>query len=397
MHISMYNTWFGDCFELKNDTQKLFVDFGIHKDSPTHCPNIAGITRTRDVAHNEIGLEILKSKSSDFLLTHYHEDHFSGLLYMYHNSTVFSPPVFHTVYIPDVWSAPGSTTTISLLLLEELLKNSRLSGRSGALNLLDLIKYLCGSAKNVVLTKRGTPIAFNNSIALWPDPEKINHTAQHYYEGLLDTPGLREILLELAPIADALRDRVLWVVSSEEHFRAEQVTEVFLFIERSLSSLAERFRFVLTDEAHTKDSIRLNAFGNAISIVFHNREDSQDNYLFTGDITKGRLGKISKNYDGKYPLHDHYKYIKIPHHGTYQHYFDFSAFNPEIIMIPNGECRGKSYKITRKYCTAGSPTGLPRVYCSNCNWCAANPKQCYVTGRCVWRQIVFPDVSIPVI
>ena len=397
MHISMYNTWFGDCFELKNDTQKLFVDFGIHKDSPIHCPNIAGVTRTREVAHNEISLEIQKAKGADFLLTHYHEDHFSGLLYMYNNSAVFSSPIFNTVYIPDVWNTPNSTTTVSLLLLEELLKNSRISGHPGTPNLMELIKYLCGGAKNLILTKRGTPIAFNNSIALWPDPEKINHTAQRYYERLLERPHLREILSELTPIAIELRERVLWMVSSEEYARTEQTTNAFLSIESRLSSLSERFRFVLTDQSYTEDCIRLNKFGNTISIVFHNKENSQNNYLFTGDITKGHLNRISKNYDGKHPLHSHYKYIKIPHHGTDNHYFDFSVLHPEIIMIPNGECCNDSYKISRKYCTSCSPTGLPRVYCSNCNWCAANPGRQYATGTCILRQLVFPKISILVI
>lgn len=394
MHISMYNTWFGDCFSLENDAQKLFVDFGIHPNSPTRCPIIFGTTRTRDDAHFEIGLEIQKPPKADFLLTHYHEDHYSGLLYMYHNPKIFASPVFDTFYIPDIWSMPNSTTTISLLLLEELLKNCQLSHRSGRPNLLELVLFLCGNVNKVVLTKRGTPIAFNNSIALWPDPAEINHSAQQYYNALREQAILSEVISALTPSADALRSIVLTLVNSDEPPHIDQISREITIISENLTRLEHQLGNYFLDTAPDNSLLSLNTFGNEISIVFHNNFNTTENYLFTGDITCKHLTNITANYDAKFPLHDRYKYIKIPHHGTDKYYFDFTSFQPENIMIPNGECLTPGYQISCQYC---STSGIPKVYCSNCNWCAGNPGRRYCTGACANRQIVFPYTFIQII
>lgn len=45
---------------------------------------------------------------------------------------------------------------------------------------------------------------------------------------------------------------------------------------------------------------------------------------------------IAENYDGKLPLYEHYWCIKVPHHGTQGHYFDFSQYEPENMLISNG-------------------------------------------------------------
>lgn len=48
-------------------------------------------------------------------------------------------------------------------------------------------------------------------------------------------------------------------------------------------------------------------------------------------------------------LYDSYKFIKVPHHGTRTHYYDFLKYNPAYILISNGVVKGHenddAYKI----------------------------------------------------
>ena len=87
--IYMYNNWFGDCFRLNNHKKNIFVDFGIHHmcmhgGIRVICNNYStGGAIDRDDVHRAIAQEINKlDERPDLLITHYHLDHISGLLYM---------------------------------------------------------------------------------------------------------------------------------------------------------------------------------------------------------------------------------------------------------------------------------------------------------------------------
>ena len=85
-----------------------------------------------------------------------------------------------------------------------------------------------------------------------------------------------------------------------------------------------------------ENQINLRQFKHKISIVFQNARDGELNLLFTGDAQPEHLKMIAENYDGKLPLYEHYWCIKVPHHGTQGHYFDFSQYEPENMLISNG-------------------------------------------------------------
>lgn len=115
----MYNTWFGDCFRLKEEDKNIFVDFGIH-----HMCMRGGIPVTvnnyssggdiyRDNVHEAIAQEIVKCEERpDLLVSHYHLDHISGLLYMKSTASYHSP-IFNKVYLPNIWDLPNSKNIIA--------------------------------------------------------------------------------------------------------------------------------------------------------------------------------------------------------------------------------------------------------------------------------------------
>ena len=73
MEIRMYECGFGDCFRLREANQvDLYVDFGIHSSS------WSGNDKTN--RFDNIIADMNEKK--DFLLTHYHDDHFNGAIYM---------------------------------------------------------------------------------------------------------------------------------------------------------------------------------------------------------------------------------------------------------------------------------------------------------------------------
>ena len=82
--------------------------------------------------------------------------------------------------------------------------------------------------------------------------------------------------------------------------------------------------------------MNLRQFKHKISIILQNAHDGELNLLFTGDAQPEHMKMIAENYDGKLPLYEHYWCIKVPHHGTQGHYFDFSRYEPENMLISNG-------------------------------------------------------------
>ena len=94
-----------------------------------------------------------------------------------------------------------------------------------------------------------------------------------------------------------------------------------------------------------------------------------------------------------YPVYDSYKFIKVPHHGTRTHYYDFLKYNPAYILISNGVVKGHenddAYKIDKRYGALNA-----EHFCSNSNNCLCCMKSCnsnlYCCGKT--KNIVFPSI-----
>lgn len=81
--IEVYNAYFGDCIMLKerDDNSNLLVDFGVHFFS-----DVSSKYGKRKDLMNKIADDISRRYSNgntSLLITHFHEDHISGLIYIY--------------------------------------------------------------------------------------------------------------------------------------------------------------------------------------------------------------------------------------------------------------------------------------------------------------------------
>mgnify|MGYP000982026484 FL=1 len=380
MKVRMYNVGFGDCFCLRDRKKSLLVDFG------TNNSRIEG--RPRREIFDVIISDLSTIKSKNLLLTHFHMDHLSGLLYMMKNRD--SSLDFGKIYLPDVFSKEEMSRTLVLLLLADLLKESGLPSRQ--VSLFALVDALLENRQNLELLSRGK-IFEDKYQALWPDTDVIQRETDEVYNEICKNENLAAVMEELLNFAEKLR-RIIWSMTEEGKAQTEEEQEkislAYVYDRefrriKAIPEFKELLSFLNTNK------VNLRQFKHKISIVFQNARDGELNLLFTGDVQPGHLKMIAENYDGKLPLYEHYWCIKVPHHGTQEHYFDFSQYEPENMMISNGIHFANSKKESKELRTSPLYGGLfyipdTHMYCSNCDCC-----DCYENGcSCKEADVISP-------
>lgn len=380
MKVRMYNVGFGDCFCLRDRKKSLLVDFG------TNNSRIEG--RPRREIFDVIISDLSTINRKNLLLTHFHMDHLSGLLYMMKNRD--SSLDFGKIYLPDVFSKEEMSRTLVLLLLADLLKESGLPSRQ--VSLFALVDALLENRQNLELLSRGK-IFEDKYQALWPDTDVIQRETDKVYNEICKNENLAAVMEELLNFAEKLR-RIIWSMTEEGKAQTEEEQEkislayVYDREFRRIKAIPE-FKELLSFLNINK--VNLRQFKHKISIVFQNARDGELNLLFTGDVQPGHLKMIAENYDGKLPLYEHYWCIKVPHHGTQEHYFDFSQYEPENMMISNGIHFANSKKESKELRTSPLYGGLfyipdTHMYCSNCDCC-----DCYENGcSCKEADVISP-------
>ena len=380
MKVRMYNVGFGDCFCLRNRKKSLLVDFG------TNNSRIEG--RPRREIFDVIISDLSTINCKNLLLTHFHMDHLSGLLYMMKNRD--SSLDFGKIYLPDVFSKEEMSRTLVLLLLADLLKESGLPSRQ--VSLFALVDALLENRQNLELLSRGK-IFEDKYQALWPDTDVIQRETDEVYNEICKNENLAAVMEELLNFAEKLR-RIIWSMTEEGKAQTEEEQEkislayVYDREFRRIKAIPE-FKGLLSFLNTNK--VNLRQFKHKISIVFQNASDGELNLLFTGDVQPGHMKMIAENYDGKLPLYEHYWCIKVPHHGTQEHYFDFSQYEPENMMISNGIHFANSKKESKELRTSPLYGGLfyipdTHMYCSNCDCC-----DCYENGcSCKEADVISP-------
>ena len=380
MKVRMYNVGFGDCFCLRDRKKSLLVDFG------TNNSRIEG--RPRREIFDVIISDLSTINRKNLLLTHFHMDHLSGLLYMMKNRD--SSLDFGKIYLPDVFSKEEMSRTLVLLLLADLLKESGLPSRQ--VSLFALVDALLENRQNLELLSRGK-IFEDKYQALWPDTDVIQRETDEVYNEICKNENLAAVMEELLNFAEKLR-RIIWSMTEEGKAQTEEEQEkislayVYDRAFRRIKAIPE-FKELLSFLNTNK--VNLRQFKHKISIVFQNARDGELNLLFTGDVQPGHLKMIAENYDGKLPLYEHYWCIKVPHHGTQEHYFDFSQYEPENMMISNGIHFANSKKESKELRTSPLYGGLfyipdTHMYCSNCDCC-----DCYENGcSCKETDVISP-------
>ena len=426
MRIRMYNVGFGDCFCIRDRKSSLLVDFGAANSK------IEG--RPRREVFDVIISDLTTIRKKNLLLTHFHPDHVSGLLYMMrYRRDAYE---FEKIYLPDVFSGPEMKYTLALLLLADVTKKASLPGRR--VSLFALAEALCARKVKIDLLSRGSEFE-GKYTALWPDVSEVSRETEEVFNSLIENH--ENAMTELVNIAEEVRE--LFLSMTEETLEAEEKSESLSVPEDTdgpESSLKDPREYSGENEEYTQEKLvlanedagaaiedtaedpeetekervrRLNPeklekkfrelqateefqallesaekqghslrqFRHKISLAFQNTIDGELNLLFTGDVQPQYLKMIAENYDGKIQLHEHYWCIKVPHHGTESHFFDFSGFSPENMMIPNGAYYDNSKKKSKNQRTSMQYGGLfyindAHMYCSNCDCCDSYENGC---------------------
>ena len=426
MRIRMYNVGFGDCFCIRDRKSSLIVDFGADNSK------IEG--RPRREVFDVIISDLTTIRKKNLLLTHFHPDHVSGLLYMMrYRRDAYE---FEKIYLPDVFSGPEMKYTLALLLLADVTKKASLPGRR--VSLFALAEALCARKVKIDLLSRGSEFE-GKYTALWPDVSEVSRETEEVFNSLIENH--ENAMTELVNIAEEVRE--LFLSMTEETLEAEEKSEPLSVPEDTdgpESSLKDPREYSGENEEYTQEKLvlanedagaaiedtaedpeetekervrRLNPeklekkfrelqateefqallesaekqghslrqFRHKISLAFHNTIDGELNLLFTGDVQPQYMKMIAENYDGKIQLHEHYWCIKVPHHGTESHFFDFSGFSPENMMIPNGAYYDNSKKKSKNQRTSMQYGGLfyindAHMYCSNCDCCDSYENGC---------------------
>ena len=391
MRIRMYNVGFGDCFCIRDRKSSLLVDFGAANSK------IEG--RPRREVFDVIISDLTTIRKKNLLLTHFHPDHVSGLLYMMrYRRDAYE---FEKIYLPDVFSGPEMKYTLALLLLADVTKKASLPGRR--VSLFALAEALCARRVKIDLLSRGSEFE-GKYTALWPDLSEVSRETEDVFNSLIENH--ENAMTELVNIAEEVRQ--LFLSMTEEMPEAEQksapLSEASLVEEDTAEvpeeaekerarrlkpeKLEKKFRelqateeFQALLESAEKQGHFLRQFRHKISLAFQNTGDGELNLLFTGDVQPQYMRMIAENYDGRIPLHEHYWCIKVPHHGTESHFFDFSSFSPENMMIPNGAYYDNSKKKSKNQRTSMQYGGLfyindAHMYCSNCDCCDSYENGC---------------------
>ena len=184
--VEVYNAYFGDCIVLKDkdDDSNLLVDFGIHCSS-----EISSVYGTRKDLHTSIAEDIAKRYSSSnisLLITHFHEDHVSGLIHMYKSGNNIYKNMFTKVYIANIWNNPFAVASNLLeeMIVEHELKKSGLPRTTTSL--FDVLEFLSANVYRVYLIKRGDLFENDKYIALWP----IVDDRKNYVSEIIQSFGL---------------------------------------------------------------------------------------------------------------------------------------------------------------------------------------------------------------
>ena len=250
----------------------------------------------------------------------------------------------------------------------------------------------------------------------WPDTDVIRKETDEVYNRICEDGKFKEVMDVLLEFAEKLR-LIVWSMTAEGNKPAETVEKETDLTASELTEQPEVRQKIIRAYVYEREfrrikalpdfkkllawlnenQINLRQFKHKISIVFQNARDGELNLLFTGDAQPEHLKMIAENYDGKLPLYEHYWCIKVPHHGTQGHYFDFSQYEPENMLISNGIHFANSKKESKELRTSPLYGGLfyipdTHMYCSNCDCCDSYENGCSCKEADVISPAYYKDI-----
>lgn len=359
--ISVYNVGFGDCCLCENEEALMLVDCGAKKNNTFFADTI-----------NKLDAKFTSEENKEryMVLTHLHEDHYSGIKSL--DSTI----KFDKIYLPNYVSKT------SLRILGAALIESS-SNR--------IIKQVINILKK--------PQLFSKRI----DPNsKINLLAEEDY--FVNRLGKFDVLLPLK--SDIYMD----IHTENEIERLANIEkQLFANHEEVLSDFAYRYwQIVRYNESentltisedldqinglitelmeyndkqnNTKGSIDIDKIyqrlHNRLSLAFQDKyDDTTKHLLFLGDAEKSRIHKVIKS--GR--LHESYEFIKVQHHGT-KSYFTNKLPVSKYYSISNGLIN-YNWNIDERYDDIYSSNTNSNIICTNSSNCMKRMKGANCTLR----------------
>lgn len=377
MDVKMFQMDCGESILIHCDDECLLVD----------CGSRSGMTTAQPLFDNVIN-ECTKYTFKQALITHFHDDHINGFMYITDKKTNFS-----RVYIPHIFTVGQHWNLIDYKLIEYYLSQKKIKKRKN-FSLLDLLKRMVQTKSRITLLKRGSHFSSCNSKndVLWPKPEELKNIRfddeiwKYFPEDFCDdvfaiSNQICNIYRE-ANNSEQYDDYILGTINDIEN-------QIKKLIAHPLKQNIDSDEF----KAFYKrllQQVRIN--DNNTSIVF--QTNIKNNYLFTGDIGKSYLKNIvSSSYSDRIMIHDSFFAIKAPHHGTVTHYLPelfgtSSTINTKIVFISNGKSKstGTIYeeypknantKIYKLICT-----NRDSLKCQNANTTVNNNKIICSNGYC---------------
>lgn len=376
MEIRMYNTGFGECFQLRKEEQRLFVNFG------SRNRKIGG--KDADAVYDAIIREVEGTKAdppADIVFTQLYQEQVSGFLYL-HRKT--AEKKFGTVYLPDFFSEPQMKETLALLLLTDLTKGFYQPGKM--VTLCGLLETLLKIPYKIRFLSRGGCLGGENSgiRVLSPDKGELCRETEQAVERIGIAHAFYEqdkrIWRELLSVSGKLRELFMRTAAlnevrenmpghCEEGEIPVELAEELKAFRREFQQLRRSPLFCGMTERFMENSEELKGFRDRISLVFHTAGNETKRLLFAGDIPPDKMRWLEENRDGREALCACYSYIKLPNHGADGCYYDFSGYRPEHFLISNGSLKGQdTSRISGRYAGVFAVPGV-KMHCTNCDCC----------------------------
>lgn len=348
--ITFYNMSFGDSFLIRDDNHGLLVDCGTYND-PLNITSITTSLITRD---------LISLSQKNLLITHYHMDHFICLLKL--------GVKFDTIYVRNLGSRVLRFTFASAF--SELIKYAHKTGDYKTFS-----AWLSRGVLNNLLHRGGVVLGLNNNIfkhfkigpssadVLWPTTNlpssklaKMDECSEKI-ESIIERKASESVRRYLDGTKHFWEEVFAYI--DKEKANSEGWDNLLNKSSDSYELKFEEAEQLVNDVAPLLEDIKgdLLDLENYLSIVF----EIDGKLLMCGDATKTAMREAMKhstlNNSNKY-----YEIIKIPHHGTHRHYFNYHYNHSTDLLIPNSyQIHSSSWSIDYRY----SYPSTARCHCLN--------------------------------
>lgn len=420
VQFTMYNMKFGESILItRKDQIDVLSDFGSKWDE-----------KDMRTTYDKVIRDLSSINEMKVYISHFHLDHYSGLIYTYNNHIHLN---IEELILPDINHLSVIRALVTTSFFKAILSKVVLPATMPrTIPLLEFINFLCTNINRTKFLHRGDKI--DDHTILWPDKDLICKYCVDFYKDIIkgvetlfeeykeellnnNISDTLKIFFEeienystlihqafqnernlndndfqsIIPIIDNLGD----IITSNRRLREEFLR---LFLGNEVQDIINTLytEGLSDDEIVDKiisKAIRLNSCEHEICLVFHNTDDNSDNYLFTGDIEKKNLEKIIKDFDGKIPLHEYYKYYKVPHHGTnsrkyYTHLIKDKLKPNSYLIISNGKRMKHTTRLKRQWNIDEKYYDIElssfRHFCSNTDNCKGYSKR-----SCACKKSIF--------